>query len=429
MEGLKVGVENKKDAPTESMEDTNKDMQHVFHDIKEWSAIGSNMLSRGLKEGILAKKTSIVSVVSHLELDMEREFTKNERNWTKFGSDIVENLTKSINSNKSKLLNSVKTLLQTLQTNLSTSDKKIESETQRTWTSVQNKFNTGSTALKNICSQLVNEIYATFKRYDWNSVGQDMINRIHSGFSSGRGSITSTARSIANEIENAFNNHDWAEIGRNITRGIHRGIQNNWSWLTNTARKLANDVYNTARNALQIHSPSRKFAWLGSMISEGLGNGIEQSSDTALDAIKNVTDEMTDLAQEVTPTIELNTQFGSMLDKFDDAFTKFSDKFIGRFDMLVEKLEQLSNYQIPDIAVGKVVPVASGLSATKSGDIQKLLDLINRLRDNIITRDELYAVLSELLGRYCNTSLYIGDEQIARHANAGNVKLAQRFGT
>lgn len=60
------------------------------------------------------------------------------------------------------------------------------------------------------------------------------------------------------------------EIGKHIVDGIWTGISGGWDWLTGQVKNLANSLFQGAKDALEIHSPSKKFKWLGEMCVEGM---------------------------------------------------------------------------------------------------------------------------------------------------------------
>ncbi len=61
-----------------------------------------------------------------------------------------------------------------------------------------------------------------------------------------------------------------SEIGKHIVDGIWTGISGGWDWLTGQVKKLADSLFQGAKDALEIHSPSKKFKWLGEMCVEGM---------------------------------------------------------------------------------------------------------------------------------------------------------------
>lgn len=65
------------------------------------------------------------------------------------------------------------------------------------------------------------------------------------------------------------------EIGGNIVAGIMTGISNGWGKLVDYVKNLANSLLQGVKDALGIHSPSRKFKYLGEMCVAGFDDGMD----------------------------------------------------------------------------------------------------------------------------------------------------------
>lgn len=98
--------------------------------------------------------------------------------------------------------------------------------------------------------------------------------------------ITNTAKLLVavpklfTSLVNSFKEMDWGSIGKNIIDGIWSGIQAGWDWLTGNVKNLATNLFNAAKDALGIHSPSRKFKYLGEMCVAGFDDGIQNLMST-----------------------------------------------------------------------------------------------------------------------------------------------------
>lgn len=98
--------------------------------------------------------------------------------------------------------------------------------------------------------------------------------------------ISNTAKLLAAvpklfvSLVNSFKEMDWGSIGKNILDGIWSGIQAGWDWLTGNVKDLATNLFNAAKDALGIHSPSRKFKYLGEMCVAGFDDGIQDLMST-----------------------------------------------------------------------------------------------------------------------------------------------------
>lgn len=253
----------------------------------------------------------------------------------------------------------------------------VRSGAQSVWTSkISEYFNSAIQGIKN-----------KFLNSNWSPSGQKIITGIKSGITSKYGEVTSKINDLVSAIKNKFNNTNWKTIGENICSGVKDGISKGWSWVTNKAKELAEAAYKAAKDKLDINSPSKLFRdKIGSSISEGMAVGIEEESDSVISAVRNLTNSIT------------NTD--------------------------VPQLE------IPSIALGKVIPPETSKNIDTLNETMKtLMDVLKYTQTTAVTKDDLITVLNTLLPtmlqRY--VSFYIGDEQIARHANAGNSKLDYRF--
>ena len=64
-------------------------------------------------------------------------------------------------------------------------------------------------------------------------------------------------------------------IGSNIIVGLINGINSKLKDLWNSIQNVGQGISDTIRNVLGIHSPSRVMKWMGQMVGEGLGMGME----------------------------------------------------------------------------------------------------------------------------------------------------------
>lgn len=67
-------------------------------------------------------------------------------------------------------------------------------------------------------------------------------------------------------------------IGSNIVQGLWNGIRAGWDWLTSSVKSLANSLFEGVKSVLGIHSPSKKFEWVGIMSAKGMENGFEKGN-------------------------------------------------------------------------------------------------------------------------------------------------------
>lgn len=264
----------------------------------------------------------------------------------------------------------------------------------------------------------------------FNSVGTELMRAFHKGISSGGQSLNSTMQNIVNGMYSSANAVDFSGIGENIATGIYNGLVANSRWLEVLAWNTAVSMYNSACRALSIASPSKKFAWIGKMVATGLGNGITDNQDEAVNAVTDMTKAITDEAETANPSIAISSSIDNWINQLDDVLTTFSETVIDKFDNLMSVLTQLGDITtfIPAVAQGRVIPSSIQAANSTNDAMASMLNMMQNLQASASDRmdvADLRTLLVEMFTRYMNLS--IGDEQLARHVNNGNLLLNRRY--
>lgn len=228
------------------------------------------------------------------------------------------------------------------------------------------------------------------KNTSWEDSGSSLMDSLKSGIAIINSELITEISIIADNMYNQFLFVNWYNIGTNIGVGIYNGLIAENASLKVLAWNTAVGMYNSACDALDISSPSKKFAWIGEMTMAGLSEGIEDNEDEAVDAIDSMIKNMTKQASGL------------------------------------QSISNAASLTLPSIAQGKVVPNSVQLNKSSEDKLSNIMDSLNSLGQNFVTKDELASLLQELAGNI-STSFYIGDEQIARHANAGNARIDRRY--
>lgn len=108
------------------------------------------------------------------------------------------------------------------------------------------------------------------------SAGVNLIGSLVSGMAQMIPNILSLAINIITDLFNAFLSADWASIGQNIVSGVWNGIQSLWGSLVEKVSSAVSGLWTSAKNALGISSPSKKFKYIGEMSVEGMQEGFEE---------------------------------------------------------------------------------------------------------------------------------------------------------
>ena len=150
-----------------------------------------------------------------------------------------------------------------------------------------------SSGLRSVGTQAMN----AFRSINWASVGRAAINFIKSAITGAASLVASALRAAATDGMNAFKSVNWGSVGKHIISGIVNGIKGAASALFNALAGLAKNALNAAKNALGIKSPSRRFRdMVGKFIPLGIAAGVDKYSNTAANAVSNMSSKLTDAA-------------------------------------------------------------------------------------------------------------------------------------
>lgn len=309
--------------------------------------------------------------------------------WKDSGQSSVSTIKSGVSSNWSTLSGQYKTGITNIRNDIKNAEWSGTGKSTVTGLASGINNNWSDSIYKNVQNKIVNVITYIRER-QWSGAGNHLVGELHNGINDNWGDkITTLISNKISGIKDKFNNTNWKSIGENICSGISNGIRNTAGWISDAAKKAAKDAYDAARDKLDINSPSKLFRdGVGKAIPEGIAVGIEQGTGMTLNAIKHLTDSISDT--------------------------------------------DVPDVEIPSIAIGKVIPYEAG-KTTNSVDttLTELADLLKYSQETAISKedleDTLRSVLPNMLRDYIN--FYIGDEQIARHANAGNISLNRRYST
>ena len=120
--------------------------------------------------------------------------------------------------------------------------------------------------------------------------------------------IVSNIPQIISAILNAFSSlpSQMAEIGKNLVKGLWNGIQSLKNWITDSVKGFCSNIWGGIKNFFGIHSPSRKMAWAGEMLVEGLSGGIDDDSKTAYKSARKLSEGISDIVDSITSDESIN---------------------------------------------------------------------------------------------------------------------------
>lgn len=170
---------------------------------------------------------------------------------------------------------------------------------------------------------------------------------------------------------------------------------------------------------------------VGRFLPLGLARGVEDTADAPVKAIGNVAKAMVEEAESASPMVSLGMGITDFTGDLDEVLGAFADKVVSAFATVCDVLQSMvdAGCAAPVMATGAVVPhTVRGNRGGGTSVLSEIVELLTAQKDDRITKEDVERIVNEALDRH-PTDLYIGDEQIARHANKGNEKLKRRFDT
>lgn len=433
-------------------EDTAK-LQKTLNDYdaspteENMSKIQKAMEDAGVSAGDL--NVAYIDAVDKLPKDLKAEYLKlaseisiqNARTKSKMeegGENVVQGAIDGVESKKTDMSNTMTSLFNDWTVGPYDNAADIQSPSkvmmlrgQYLVDGLRNGIMSRKSALNALMTSLItdaNKIINSFANA-YKTSGSLLAQSLYVGLQSGERALINLVSDMADDAQDAFNDDGWYVVGHNAAVGIYNGFVSLNGRLQQLAYTVARNMLQAAENALGIASPSKEFAWVGEMTMRGLAGGIVDNEDKPIDSISDITNDMEKAAENADLGITFNTKLAELLNTFDLILTDFSDTIIEKFDNLIGSLAVLNTpafADIPNVVSGRVVPYSINSATNGSSPIAELKSAISELNNNRLTREDITDIVNTAL-RNMPIDLYIGDEQIARHANTGNAKLSRRF--
>lgn len=152
------------------------------------------------------------------------------------------------------------------------------------------------TAIPQITSkipQIVQSIITAFtaQHQKFISEGENFDKKIAEGMVKGIPQITGKVSQIVQPIITALRSFisDFTAAGEDMVRGIWTGFQNMSGWLENKVRTMMREIVRAVEDEMDIASPSKVFAGIGSFMAQGLGEGFAREMRSVESTIRRET--------------------------------------------------------------------------------------------------------------------------------------------
>ena len=222
--------------------------------------------------------------------------------------------------------------------------------------------------------------------------------------------IISIAKGVVLYMKREASPDKFREIGVNIIRGLIDGIGSKEDELITKVESIANTITSKLEKALEIHSPSRVMARLGGFVTEGLAIGIEGNTklvanasenlaSTAIsglkDAIKaatNLTDLGIDLNPTITPVLDLSNieEESTKLDKLTNGWKDIGINVSSTLASSAAKSFNKTSMAKSKMALENQNGVSNGASVRDEQQSQSMTFIQNNYSPKALSRIDIY---------------------------------------
>ena len=192
--------------------------------------------------------------------------------------------------------------------------------------------------------------------------------------------------SVCDEMITAMSDRydDFANAGSYVIAGFIKGMKDSKTDAITAASNIALEAYHAACNTLDVHSPSKKFAWIGMQTDKGLAEGMLKYGRVAKEAAKRTASETVNAAQ--------NSIYG-IREMFDGIDLTPIIRPIVDLDAVKNGVAQLNGMMTGintglrlDTAYAYVSSAAASMDAKKANEnqngLEKVVNELKALRDN-----------------------------------------------
>lgn len=161
--------------------------------------------------------------------------------------------------------------------------------------------------------------------------------------------MTKKIQSIFKDISSDITPSNFLSMGFRLAEGIAQGIDQGKDKPKRAITQLLESTLGTALEYAQIHSPSRLFAKeVGAYIPSGVGMGIEDNEDAAVDPMRDMIGRMASVGNgDVVNNYAHNS---STVNQYGNATTD------SKLEQLIESIKNLKIYLNGDTLVGELAP-------------------------------------------------------------------------
>ena len=212
--------------------------------------------------------------------------------------------------------------------------------------------------------------YAKKTAEEYAKVGESAVLSYKEGVESNQNSLTEKMSDLSKlAVKSAKDEADTSSVGENMVDGISSGVDKKSGSLFTKIRSLIKKSLFAAKDVADIHSPSKAFAKeVGAFIPPGIGNGVEENEEDAIEPVENLIDKMVvsgsssvntnNYRHNPAPTINASFSTAAIIDKLNQLMdmiaSRGNDKIYLNGDVLVGELAPAMDSALGDISAASM---------------------------------------------------------------------------
>lgn len=312
--------------------------------ISGWLSAGTEMISN-LASGFFSNLPTMLDTISQVLTDGVEYIIQNASMFLDSGMQILGNIASGFMNNYPQIMQAVGNMLANVISLIGQNlpqfmQKGVEFIGQM----AQGLINNLPTILSGIADVLARVIAAIASNLPkFLQKGIELIGKIAAGIIQAIPTVVGKIPQVISGIVSAFSKYNWGSIGTNIIKGIAKGITSAGSLIKDAALSAARKAFNAVKGFFGIASPSKLMAnEVGKYIPAGIAMGIEKNTKPITDAMHDITD-MTETAFGMN-----SSAFGTGYNAYAPAYAGAAGTTINVYGAEGQSTREIA-YQVADI--------------------------------------------------------------------------------
>lgn len=312
--------------------------------ISGWLSAGTEMISN-LASGFFSNLPTMLDTISQVLTDGVEYIIQNASMFLDSGMQLLGNLATGFMNNYPQIMQAVGNMLANVISLIGQNlpqfmQKGVEFIGQM----AQGLINNLPTILSGIADVLARVIAAIASNLPkFLQKGIELIGKIAAGIIQAIPTVVGKIPQVISGIVSAFSKYNWGSIGTNIIKGIAKGITSAGSLIKDAALSAARKAFNAVKGFFGIASPSKLMAnEVGKYIPAGIAMGIEKNTKPITDAMHDITD-MTETAFGMN-----SSAFGTGYNAYAPAYAGAAGTTINVYGAEGQSTREIA-YQVADI--------------------------------------------------------------------------------